>query len=53
MIKYIGPLTWAWIIILGGLMITPDGVFCIVFGPVLTKLLGMAGLVANQRATSD
>ena len=59
MIKYIGPITWAWIIILGGLMITPDGVFCIVCGPILTKiigvisvLLGVAGLIVNRRATS-
>lgn len=41
-------------------MITPDGVFCIVCSPVLTKIIGVisvllggAGLVANRRATSD
>ena len=56
-IRCVAPLTWAWIIIIGGLMIIPEGVVCIVCGPILTKiigvisvLLGVAGLVANQRA---
>jgi hypothetical protein len=55
--KYIGPVTWAWVIILGGLMITPGGVTCIKCGPGLTQimgvvsiLVGVAALVANQRA---
>lgn len=57
MIKYISPLTWAWVIILGGLMITPGGVTCIKCGPVLTQimgvisiLIGIVAFVANQRA---
>lgn len=25
-------LTWAWVIVVGGLLITPDGVWCIVCG---------------------
>jgi len=57
MMKYIGPLTWIWVIILGGLMITPGGVTCIKCGPVLTQiigvisiLIGIVAFVANQRA---
>ena len=56
MSRFIGPLAWAWIIIVGGLMITPGGIECIVCGPVVTKLIGVisvaigvAGFVINQR----
>jgi hypothetical protein len=34
-------LAWAWIIIVGGLMITPGGIECIACGSVLTKILGV------------
>jgi hypothetical protein len=57
MAKYIGPLAWAWLIILGGLMITPGGVTCIKCGPALTSIIGIvsvvlgaAALVINRRA---
>jgi len=60
MVKYIDPLTWAWIIILGGLMITPGGVTCIKCGPVLTPIIGVisivigvAAFVANRSAVSS
>jgi hypothetical protein len=50
-------LAWAWIIIIGGLMITPGGVECIVCGPALTRVLGVVsialgvlGLVSRARA---
>jgi hypothetical protein len=52
--KLIIRLAWAWIIIIGGLMITPGGVQCIVCGPLLDKALGVisialgvAGFVAD------
>jgi hypothetical protein len=47
---------WAWIIIVGGLMITPGGISCIRCGPSLSMLiavvsivLGIAGLVGTIR----
>lgn len=49
-------LAWAWIIVIGGLMITPGGVTCIACGPALSKALGVisvltgvAGLVVTLR----
>lgn len=33
--KYIRPLAWAWMIIVGGLLITPGGIFCIRCGGVV------------------
>jgi hypothetical protein len=48
------PLAWAWIIMIGGLMIVPGGVYCIVCGPLLTNIIGaisvvigLTGLVRN------
>jgi hypothetical protein len=38
-------LTWAWVIIIGGLMITPGGIECIVCGPSLTIVLGIVSIV--------
>jgi Peptidase family M23 len=38
-------LTWAWIIIIGGLMITPGGIQCIVCGPAVTIALGIVSIV--------
>ncbi|MCE5194432.1 MAG: hypothetical protein LLF28_03100 [Nitrospiraceae bacterium] len=56
MAKLIGPLTWAWVIIIGGLMFTPEGITCIACGPVATKViavisivLGVIGFVVNKR----
>lgn len=34
-------LAWAWIIIVGGLMITPGGIECIACGTALTRILGV------------
>lgn len=52
-------LAWAWIIIVGGLMITPGGVSCIVCGPLISKLIGIisiavgiAGFVINRQQIS-
>lgn len=57
--KYIGPLTWAWVIIIGALMITPGGIECIACGASLTKvigaisvIIGVAAFVVNRRAVS-
>jgi hypothetical protein len=38
-------LVWAWIIVIGGLMITPGGVECIACGPGLTDILGIVSIV--------
>jgi hypothetical protein len=54
MFKYV--FAWAWIIIIGALMITPGGVSCIacgemgsrVFG-VINVLIGAVGLVATLK----
>ena len=35
--KLIRYLAWVWIIIVGGLIITPKGIFCIVCGQVITQ----------------
>lgn len=54
--KFIIVLAWAWIIVIGGLIITPGGIHCIKCGPTLNLLiglvsivLGLAGLVATVR----
>jgi hypothetical protein len=54
---------WAWIIIIGALMITPGGIECIACGPILSRLLGVvsvalgvAGLViylSSSRSAKD
>jgi hypothetical protein len=43
--KWFYVLAWAWIIIIGGLMITPGGVDCINCGPTLTNILGIISIV--------
>jgi hypothetical protein len=43
--KFFRPLAWAWIIILGGLMITPGGINCIVCGLLLTRLIGIISIL--------
>jgi hypothetical protein len=60
-------LSWAWLIIIGGLMITPGGVICIACGPsdpgylggtvirvlgVISVALGLAGLINQIRGQS-
>ena len=59
MTRFIGVLAWAWIIVIGGLMITPGGIDCIVCGPLLTRVLGVmsivlgiTGLALSQRNVS-
>jgi hypothetical protein len=54
--KSIIVLAWAWIIIVGGLMITPGGISCIRCGPtlnlfiaILSIVLGLAGLVGTLK----
>jgi len=43
--KWFAILCWAWLIIIGGLMITPGGVQCIACGPFVTTLVGIASIV--------
>jgi hypothetical protein len=43
--RWLGPLIWAWIIIIGGLMITPGGVSCPRCGAGLTDLFGIVSIV--------
>jgi hypothetical protein len=43
--RWIGPLIWAWIIFLGGLMITPGGVNCPKCGAGLANALGIVSIV--------
>ncbi|MGH9362005.1 MAG: hypothetical protein ACRD2T_08815 [Thermoanaerobaculia bacterium] len=38
-------LAYAFLIIVGALMFTPDGVVCIACGPTLTKVLGVVAIV--------
>ena len=54
--KFIRYIAWAWIIIVGGLMITPGGIECIRCGNPLSRilgvisiLLGIAGLASELR----
>jgi hypothetical protein len=59
MLNYIPRLTWAWIIIIGGLMIYPKGIECIVCGPTISRVLGVISVVlgmlgfASGRRSSD
>jgi hypothetical protein len=43
--RWIGPLAWAWVIIIGVLMFTPGGVQCIACGPGLTKVIGIVSIL--------
>ncbi len=54
--KYIGPLTWAYVIIIGGLMITPGGIVPIVTNPAtriavgsISVLLGILGFLSLRQ----
>ncbi len=52
--KWIGPLAWAYVIIIGGIMITPAGINPIgtkVMG-VIAVVLGIAAVVINWREIS-
>jgi hypothetical protein len=48
MLRIIRAVTWAWIIIVGGLLITPTGIFCIVCG----QTLDVAGYVGRPAVTA-
>lgn len=50
MTKYISPITWAWIIIIGVLMITPGGVECIACGTTITRIIGVISVVLGIAA---
>jgi hypothetical protein len=41
---WLGPLTWAWIIIIGGLILTPGGLDCTKCGPLFNQLLGIVSI---------
>ena len=43
-------LAWAWLIILGALMITPGGVQCLVCGVLVTKVLGLFSIIVGISA---
>ena len=54
--KFIIVLAWAWIIIVGGLMITPGGISCpgcgrtlSLFIGIVSIVLGLAGLVGTLK----
>ena len=56
-IRWLEALAWAWIIIIGGLMVTPGGIECIRCGRAVTRVLGVVsmalgvlGLVSQTRA---
>jgi hypothetical protein len=48
--KIIRQLAWAWVIIIGALMIVPGGIYCIACGPLLNNLLGIASIVIGAAA---
>ena len=43
--KWIGPLTWSFVIIIGGIMINPGGIIPIVTNPAVLVSMGIAGIV--------
>ena len=45
--KYVLVLAWAWLIILGALMITPGGVQCLVCGVSVTRVLGLFSIIVG------
>lgn len=48
--KYVLVLAWAWLIILGALMITPGGVQCLVCGVSVTRVLGLFSIIVGISA---
>lgn len=42
--RFFMALAWAWLIFIGGLMITPGGIECIACGPVWTRVLGVVSI---------
>jgi hypothetical protein len=58
-LTWIGPLAWAWLIIIGIWMLTPDGPQCIACGAqgnlvlaIVSILLGAAGLTTRFLPTT-
>jgi murein tripeptide amidase MpaA len=49
-VPWVGPLAWAWLIIIGGLMLIPPGPVCIVCGPTLSKLFGSISILIGVAA---
>ena len=45
MTNRIGALALALLIIIGGLMITPGGIYCIVCGPVISRVIGVISIL--------
>jgi hypothetical protein len=43
--KFIIVLAWAWIIIVGGVMITAGGISCLRCGPTLNLLIAIVSIV--------
>ncbi len=41
---------WAWVIIIGGLMITPGGIECIACGPIGSKVIGVISVILGAGA---
>lgn len=48
--RYVGPLAWAFPIILGGLMLTPRGIVCIACGDSLTPVVGIIAILIGLAA---
>ena len=47
--RFFMALAWAWLIFIGGLMITPGGIECIACGPVWTKSRGVVSVALESR----
>ena len=50
MSRYIGPVAWAWLIIIGGLMITPKGPIPISIEGRTATILGVISIVLGVAA---
>lgn len=48
--RYVGPLAWAFLIILGGLMLTPEGIVCIACGDTLSPIVGIIAILIGLAA---
>jgi len=48
--KWIGVVAWAWVIIIGALMITPNGVHCIACGDQGNLLMGVISIALGAGA---
>jgi hypothetical protein len=50
MFKWIGIVAWAWVIIIGALMITPNGVHCIACGDAGNLFMGVISIALGAMA---